>query len=72
MRYHCLFFKDLFIYMDGCLPVSMSVHQMCAWCPQRSKMGLRLAGVTMARWVLGLKQGSSARTARLLTSEPSL
>lgn len=39
-----LLFSDVFILFMCILPVYMSVHHKCAWCPQRSEEVIRSLG----------------------------
>lgn len=59
------------------LPSYMYAHHEGAWCPRRSKEGIRLLGTGVKSgckevWLLGIEPRSSAEQQVLLTAETSL
>jgi hypothetical protein len=67
-------------YMVMCILFAyMSVYHMCAWGLKRSEEGIRSPGTgvkegckLLCQWVLGIKPGSSGRSARHIISEQSV
>lgn len=66
--------KMLLIFWMGVLSACMSCYHMHAWRSPRPQEGIRSleTGVTVLSCQVGLQPGSSGRTGRLLTLEPSL